>query len=199
MASDADKRKGVGLPPFRGSAPRLHRHLGDQKKIRRGLVLVSLVIVGNAPVGASAHDHEPPSTAIRTESSLQRGRLGSYCWWRAAGYPGLYGQQCVEKIRTFPRARSAPNSRRAVVRFLVAHRPRRIELFSSRTKNGRRRHVAFFVTPHKRDGRVVAYDANFRLPRRAGDYFLDASGRWLDREGSKKVQHAEWTFRLRLR
>jgi hypothetical protein len=68
------------------------------------------------------------------------------------------------------------------------------------TSSGESRLHCVDLRPVSADGEIVAYDAVFRLPAKAGPhYFVSAYGRWLDEEGTAEDQDAQWAFHLRLK
>jgi hypothetical protein len=165
------------------------------------LTLASTLLFSSA---AAAHDHEPPKIALKSRESSQKGQLGSYCWIKGTGEPGLFLSECADATWNFPRAREARTARKARIRFYKAQPPKILKLRRWRELNpggsprGRERLIHHELSKRTVDGEVV-YDAVFRLPRKDGHVYLDAFAKWDDIEGSGSEQDASWTLHLKLK
>ncbi|MGH2757766.1 MAG: hypothetical protein ACRDI3_08260 [Actinomycetota bacterium] len=172
------------------------------RKVLAAVVCLALLVLES---GASAHDHEPPRTKLRTGDSRQGGILGSYCWTAPDGDGGFTGT-CVDAIPTWPDADPGSTGARARIRFFSRHRPSEIDLswYERVDRNGFPVGDTHQIDPrlvavrNDRD-RVIAYDARFRLRATPGHMYINAFGRWEDRNGAGGMQDASWTFHLRVR
>ncbi len=175
----------------------------EEKDGRRATLTLLMGLLLSFSGSAHAHDHEPPKTRLVSATTTQRGQLGTYCWTRATGEPGLFGTQCVDTTQDFPRARPAWSGRKARVRLYKAQIPKQLRIHRWReverngTPRGPGQSVSHELVKRTVDGDVI-YDAVFRLPHRKGHLYLEIFGKWDDVEGSANDQDAVWTFHLTL-
>jgi len=171
---------------------------------RSTIMSLTLVLTLALSTAAAAHDHEPPKVMLKSRENSQKALLGTYCWVKATGEPGLFLSQCADATWSFPRAREARAGRKARIRFYKAQPPKNLslrrwrQLNSSGSPRGRGRSVHYELFKRTLYGEVV-YDAAFRLPRKNGHVYFAALAKWDDIEGSGSEQDAYWTFHLKLK
>ena len=163
--------------------------------------LVAAMMTSAVPAGA--HDHKPPRTKLTAPRVEQRGKQSTYCWTTTADEPGMYVATCADYVYAWPRAQRT-GGRKARIRIFKTTAPEELALHSWRRVDenkapvGDGRHVDVSVAPTT-VGASVVYDVTFRLPRKAGHYYLHLFGKWEDTEGAGGSQDSSWTFHLKLR
>ncbi len=129
---------------------------------------------------ASGSHHGPPRTTLRKQGDfIQRGRLGSYCWTTGTR------AECRDVAGySWPRARDVRWGGRARIRIRQRRQPTRLSLRAWRRVRrngepiGRGMRLHYRLVPHRAEGRIVARDAVFRLPRAERHFYIEAFGRW---------------------
>ena len=142
-----------------------------------------LTLVALAPVAAH-HLDTPPVVVLKSDDTYQRAKLGTYCWSRPSKGGGSTGI-CADTFGySWPRAKDVSAGERARVRFRTPHRPEKLYLRAWRAVDhdkqpiGPGESVDYRLRARRRDGRIVRYDAIFRLPALAGHYYLNVSAWW---------------------
>lgn len=146
----------------------------------------------------------PPSAHLVTGATKQRGSMGSYSWSESY-VDGTGSTMHSDAFRYwFPDAKPAVHGARAYIRIRNRHRPNHLairmypavrkvgeEPWVSEYPEGRRTIVDFRWRAVKRDGRVVAHDAVFRLPTSREHAYFQVSARY------RFHGTAPWEFHLR--
>jgi hypothetical protein len=150
-----------------------------------------------AHAGPSSTRTSPPITTLHAGTKGQRGLLGSSCWSHPDGGGGSTGV-CADTGWQWPPAKQVVAGRRARVVLHFSERPKELDLDSWREIDpetsqpvGDPVRMKYSLRARRRDGRVVAWVARFRLPSTTGPFYLDAFARWTPGD-------ATYTFHLKL-
>lgn len=174
-------------------------------RFARVLVAASCAALVASAIPAAAHDHQPPRTRLRSGDASQAGKQSTYCWSSAGEEPGTGETMCADYILRFPRAERAKTGARAFIAFKTSNEPTNTSLSYWRRVDengfpvGDSRAIRHTVVPVRREGKVVAYRARFRLPARSQHMYIVAFGSWEDQDAGGGPQDSSWTFHLRLR
>jgi hypothetical protein len=166
-----------------------------------GAVGMALVALVGVQVTAQAQEDERPPDAVlmKGDEVLQKGRLGSHCWFSAAG-PGY----CADTfgVVSFPREDRIKAGTELRVRMKIAQEPSETSLRSTRRVvrrsgdlyyKGPWREHPVSLAPVIKDGRTVAWDATFELNRPDRHYYMDFFARWEGRGDPS------WAFHVKTR
>jgi hypothetical protein len=166
------------------------------------VIVTSACALLSQSVAVYAHDHRPPKVVLTSGGTTQRGELGTFCWWRIDTSSGESRLHCVDALYGWPKARTVRSGARARIHIAKAQAPKQLRLSAWRRVGslGYPKGARDRLRPVSADGEIVAYDAVFRLPAKAGPhYFVSAYGRWTDEEATAEDQDAQWAFHLRLK
>ena len=151
-----------------------------------------------------ADDHEPPFVYLMAHGARQRGYRGSTEWARGDSRGGCVGQAADVAGWAFPPPLRVDAGRvSAKVIFKKSDPPTRLVIRSWRKVNdqqdpvGRGRSVRYRLRSLSNRGEITAWLAVIRVVVRH-DLYLEASGRWRDRERCG-AQSTSWTFHLSAR
>lgn len=162
-------------------------------------VSVVVIAVVAAALPAAATDHFAPDAVVRTGGDRQVGinyhaewpnRTGKYCSHLSGDGPYEFPE---EGLAFTPGAK-------ARVRFWKRQKPTEVTVHAWQTLDsaghpaGPAEEVSFELRPHRRYGRTAAWDAIF-FPVFATDYYVDATGEWVDVDGCGDAL-ASFTFHL---
>ena len=126
---------------------------------------VAVATMGSTAVAWAYRDHPPGAHVQYRGEWLQRADASADCW---PGEDGGIGCGEVDP-QTWPKARRVRDDALVRFRINVNHKPRRVWVRSYRaiSKNGeakdRGKRIEVGLRPVRRDDRVVAWDAAFRL------------------------------------
>ena len=160
-------------------------------------LLLALGMVLSTAGPSLAVEKRPPRAVLRAHGeTVQRGRLGSYCWSYQEPDSDYGVGVCADSIWSFPEAAELRVPARTAIRFKKVQRPRRLGIAAWRDLNrhgypkGDSERIAYRLRPVRSRGEVVAWDAIFSLREADRHYYIDAFPRW--REGS-----ASYTFHVK--
>jgi hypothetical protein len=152
---------------------------------RMFFVLVAVVgvflVVGFQGQAQALAPHPPDATLKQGNRTLQHGNLSTYCW----------GRVCADGPQEYPTAVLVEPGTQLYIRLSEDRRPERFSL-RSRAASGR---IDTILRPVVRDGKIVAWDAYFRLGRPDRHYYMNASGVW----GGERGGDAYWQFHVKTR
>jgi hypothetical protein len=152
-------------------------------------MLLSGVVLAGFQGQARALAPNPPEAILKQGNHiLQDGRLISYCWINL----------CADGISNYPSADLVEPGTRLHIRLSENRRPEQFSLTSSRSPDGRQRRIETTLSPVKRDGKTVAWNAYFRLERPDRQYYIEAFGVWENRSGTARGD-AFWQFHAKTR
>jgi len=166
----------------------MERVAGDGLLVTRRMffVLVAVVgvflVVGVQGQAQALAPHPPDATLKQGNRVIQHGNLVSYCWVPV----------CADGPPRYPSAVLVEPGTQLYIRLSENRCPERFWL-RSRT-SGR---IDTTLRPVVRDGKIVAWDAYFRLERPDRHYYLNASGVWEGR--GERGGDAYWQFHVKTR
>lgn len=167
-----------------------------------GLFFCAAVAAGASAAPASAEDHTPPKTTLKTGGEVQRGLASSFSWTERTG-PSRCTSAEAYGLAFTPRKSLLvdPGRHRATVRFFKPTRPLYVGIQAWRgvdrrrgTYEGQAESPPFRLVRGKRES---VWKAIFRFRLARGHYYLNVSGDWADEEGCGGKQDATWGFHLR--
>jgi hypothetical protein len=128
---------------------------------------------------AGAGDQSPPELDLRSRGEhLQNGQLWSYCW----SFNG--GSGCGDGVHGYPPSRLVERAQALRIRMRISERPdaflltRHHELDEEGQPIDDGKRVRRDLKKVWRNGKVVAWDAVFRLFAKDKHYYLTADTRW---------------------
>ena len=158
------------------------------------LCVVGAVALGIVPAtpGVSGGPAAPSSVLVRG-LRRQRALLTSYCWTSRPDATGTTTAVCADGVSDYPdRGLRIKVGRRARIRFRWPRRPDGVGLRAYRRVENERfgefpsgpgRRLGFRLRPHRRNDRIVAWDAVFVHGRRRRHYYIDAFVKWSRGDG----------------
>jgi len=142
--------------------------------------LIAALLVSALTFGyAHATAEKPPKTYLRDgERRLQRGKLGSYCWF--SGEQGV----CVDALPSWPKASRVEADEKLRMRLRKKQKPMKLSLttYTKVKKNGipkgSGRHLDRKLKRVKRGGKTIGWKAVFTLPKPGRHYYISVFARW---------------------
>ena len=168
----------------------MERVAGERLLVARRMFFVLVAVVGSVGVlvlgvqgqAQALAPHPPDATLKQGNRFLQHGYLSTYFWIDVVADGPL----------EYPSAVLVEPGTQLYIRLSENRCPERFRL-RSRT-SGR---IDTFLRPVVRDGKIVAWDAYFRLKRADSHYYLNASGVWQGR--GERGGDAYWQFHVETR
>lgn len=177
--------------------------------IRRGLVagLAGLILAGSFVSPAQAKHDEPPRGVLKAPHSWQLGEFFAYCWSHRDRGSNRGQSVCVDTFaHSYPEPDVTIAGAEARIRTWAPRRPRQfsIDIWREVDANGqplgKSERLPFTFEPHRKDGRLVAYDAIFTLPAEPGEAYLTVFSAWneIERRDGFSDGDAFYDFHLTL-
>jgi RTX calcium-binding nonapeptide repeat (4 copies) len=140
----------------------------------------------------SAARRPPPATLVHNGETLQKGKLGTYCWT----FPG--GGGCADTFGyQFPRGVWVPAGATVAIRLDKDEKPNNFDVTAWRKVDndgqpiGDGRGLRNRLSPIKENGDVVAWKATFELRRGGRHYYLSTFVKWADKGDASYDFHAK--------
>jgi hypothetical protein len=177
--------------------------LGAAPAPSRLAALVALALAAStALVPASADDHRPPQTVLRSPGDRQIGRPWTYVWGTRSGE--VCAIAIADGVPNFDRAgmRWRPHQK-VHLRLFKRHKPNKLRIRMYRRLDdhgyvtGKSRGAAYNLRRVTLDGRRIWIAGFFARPRRARHLYLDVHVGYRDVEGCGGMQSMSLAFHLR--
>ena len=145
------------------------------------LAAIAALATGLLPTPALSLHEIPPAARLRNNGGIeQRGLVQGYCWPAHDGGMGCY----VVEEREWKGAFSIGADQRMRIRFRKRAELKRVTIDAYRRVDddgmprGERDELDPRIRPYKVEGRIVAWDAIFKLPQPDRHYFLSVFAYW---------------------